>query len=83
MNDKPVCEQAHLCEFRVVLAVEPPALAGKNNGMGKSEPADQFFFFTPRAVSRCYPIGTKQNVNKNDRKLHKEIFAADSKIQSL
>ena len=52
MNDKPVCEQAHLGEFRVVLAVEPPALAGRKKGMGKSEPADQFvclfvFFFRP------------------------------------
>ena len=45
MNDKPVCEQAHLREFRVVLAVEPPALAGRKKGMVKSEPADQFFFF--------------------------------------
>ena len=43
MNDKPVCEQVHLGEFQVVLAVEPPGLAGKKNGMGKSEPADQFF----------------------------------------
>ena len=39
MNDKPVCEQVHLCQFRVVLAVE---LAGRKKGMGKSEPADQF-----------------------------------------
>ena len=44
MNDKPVCEQVHFCEFQVVLAVEPPALAGKKNGIGKREPADQFFF---------------------------------------
>ena len=44
MNDKPVCEQAHLCEFRVVFGVEPPALAGRKKGIGKSEPADQFFF---------------------------------------
>ena len=83
MNDKPVCEQVHLCQFRVVLAVE---LAGRKKGMGKREPADQFvclfvcLFFTPQQVSRSYPIGTKQNVNKNDRKLHEEIFAADSKI---
>ena len=44
MNDKPVCEQAHLWEFPVVLAVEPPVLAGRKKGMGKSEPADQLFF---------------------------------------
>ena len=44
MNIKPVCEQVHLCEFRVVLAVEPPALPGKKKGMGKSEPANQFVF---------------------------------------
>ena len=25
-------------------------------------------------MSRSYPIRTKQNVNKNDRKLHEEIF---------
>ena len=79
MNNKPVCEQVHLCEFRVVLAVEPPALAGRKKGMGKSEPADQFVslfvcFFTPLQVSRSYPIGAKQNVNKNDRKLHEENF---------
>ena len=50
MNDKPVCEQAPLCEFRVVLAVKPSVLAGRKKGMGKSEPADHFFFlfnFTP------------------------------------
>ena len=28
-------------------------------------------------MSKSYPTGTKQNVNKNDRKLHEEIFAAD------
>ena len=43
MNDKPVCERAYLCELRVVSAVEPPALAGRKKGTGKSEPADQFF----------------------------------------
>ena len=50
MNGKPVCEQAQLCEFRVVLAVEPPGLAGKKNGARKSEPADElsvFFNFVP------------------------------------
>ena len=45
INDKLVCEQAHLCVFGVVLAVEPPALAGKKNGTGKSEPADELSFF--------------------------------------
>ena len=45
MNDKPVCEQAHLCEFRIVLAVEAPGLAGRKKVMGKSEPEDQFLFF--------------------------------------
>ena len=29
-----------MLEFGVVLAVEPPALAGKKNGAEKSEPAD-------------------------------------------
>ena len=49
MNNKPVCEQVHLCEFRVVLAVELTTLAGTKKGMGKREPADQFLFlnFTP------------------------------------
>ena len=45
MNDKPVCEQVHLSEFQVVLAVELLALADKKNGKGKSEPADQLLFF--------------------------------------
>ena len=45
MNDKPVGEQAPMCEFPVVLSVEPPVLAGRKKGMGKSEPADQLFFF--------------------------------------
>ena len=30
-----------MCEFGVVLAVEPPALAGKKDGTTKSEPADR------------------------------------------
>ena len=38
------CEQVYLSEFGVVLAVEPPALAGKKNGAEKSEPADRLFF---------------------------------------
>ena len=45
MNDKPVCEQAHLCEFRIVLAVEAPGLAGRKKVMRKCEPEDQFLFF--------------------------------------
>ena len=55
MNDKPVCEQVRLCEFLVVLAVEPPVLAGRKKGIGKSEPADQFFFlnFAPK---RCQDL---------------------------
>ena len=52
MNDKPVCEQAHLCEFRVVFGVEPPALAGRKKGIGKSEPADQFF----SPLKRCQDL---------------------------
>ena len=51
MNDKPVCEQAHLCEFRIVLAVEAPGLAGRKKVMGKSEPEDQFLFFSPLNLS--------------------------------
>ena len=55
MNDKPVCGQAHLCEIRVVLAVEPPALAGRKKGIGKSEPADQFvcLFVCFSPLNRC------------------------------
>ena len=57
MNDKPVCEQVNLGEFRVVLAVEPLALTDKKNGMGKSEPADQLllllFFFLISPLKRC------------------------------
>ena len=55
MNDKPVCEQVHLGEFQVVLAVELLALADKKNGTGKSEPADQllFFFFLISPLKRC------------------------------
>ena len=66
-----------------VLAVEPPALAGKKNGAEKSEPANRLFFFLisspppPPSPKRCqdhgYPIGKKQNVNRNDRKLHEEV----------
>ena len=51
MNDKPVCEQAHLCEFRFFFfAVEAPGLAGRKKVMGKSEPEDQFLFFHPLSV---------------------------------
>ena len=67
-----------MCEFRVVLVVEPPALAGKKNGAEKSKPADEisFLFFK----FKYYLIGIKKDVNKNDRMLHEEIFAAHSKI---
>ena len=44
INDKLVYEQAYFCEFWVVLAVKPPALAGKKNGTRKSEPADELNF---------------------------------------
>ena len=51
-----------MCEFGVVLAVEPPALAGKKNGTRKSEPADElssFFKFRPLRGFKYYLIGTK------------------------
>ena len=54
INDKPVCELAHLCEFGVVSAVESLALAGKKNGARKSEPADELnllFNLSPSEVS--------------------------------
>ena len=72
-----------MCEFRVVLAVEPPALAGEKNGTRKSEPADErslFFLIRPLTGFKYYLIGTKKDVNKNDRMLHEEIFAAHRKI---
>ena len=72
-----------MCEFRVVLAVEPPALAGKKNGTRKSEPADElslFFLIRPLRGFKYYLIGTKKDVHKNDRMLHEEIFAAHRKI---
>ena len=72
-----------MCEFRVVLAVEPPALAGEKNGTRKSEPADErslFFLIRPLRGFKYHLIGTKKDVNKNDRKLHEEIFAAHRKI---
>ena len=56
MKDKPVCEQVRLCEFRIVLAVEPLALAGRKKGIGKSEPADQFFFFLISPLKRCQDL---------------------------
>ena len=39
-----------MCEVGIVLAVEPPALAGKKNGTRKSELVDELSFifnFTP------------------------------------
>ena len=67
----------------VVLAVEPPALAGEKNGTRKSEPADKlsFFFFLMRPLRgfKYYLIGINKDVHKNDRTLHEEIFAAHSK----
>ena len=76
INDKLVCELAHLCEFRVVLAVEPPALAGEKNGTRKSEPATSLvsFLISPLRGFKYHLMGTKKNVNKNDRMLHEEIF---------
>ena len=71
INDKLDCEQDYLCEVGVVLAVEPPALAGKKNGTRKSEPADElslfFFLIRPLRGFKYYLIGTKKNVNKTDR----------------
>ena len=63
--------------------MEPPALAGKKNGTRKSEPADElsFFFFNSSLRGfKYYLIGAKKDVNKNDRKLHEEIFAVHRKI---
>ena len=64
--------------------MEPPALAGKKNGTRESEPADElslFFFFLIRPLRgfKYYLIGTKKDVNKTDRMLHEEIFAAHRK----
>ena len=71
-----MCERAQLFEFRAVLAVEPPALADKKNGTRKSEPATSLvsFLISPLRGFKYYLIGTKKNVNKNDRMLHEEIF---------
>ena len=73
-----------MCEFRVVLAVEPPPLAGEKNGMRKREPADErslfFFLIRPLRGFKYHLIGTKKDVNNNDRMLHEEIFAAHRKI---
>ena len=72
-----------MCEFRVVLAVEPQPLAGEKNGTRKSEPADErslFFLIRPLTGFKYYLIGTKKDVNKNDRMLYEEIFAAHRKI---
>ena len=73
-----------MCEFRVVLGVEPPALAGEKNGTRKSEPADElslfFFLIRPLRGFKYYLIGIKKDVNKNDRMLQEEIFAAHRKI---
>ena len=55
MDDKPVCEQVHMCEFRVVLTVEPLVLAGKKKGMGKSEPVDQVFLLIS-PFKRCQDL---------------------------
>ena len=67
-----------MIDFGIVLAVEALAPDDKKNGADKSEPADWLFFynfnFAPQVVSRYYPIGTKQNVNKNDKKLHTGDF---------
>ena len=54
------------------MAVEPQALAGKKNGTRKSEPADELS--SPLKRFQVLLIGTKKNVNKNDRKLHEEIL---------
>ena len=64
-----------MCEFRAVLAVEPPALADRKNGTRKSEPATSLvsFLISPLRGFKYYLIGTKKNVNKNDRKMREEI----------
>jgi len=60
-----------LCEFGVVLAVEPPALAGKKNGTRKSKPLDEVSFFLISPLKRLQVLS---NVSKNDRMLHEEIL---------
>ena len=39
-----------------------------------------YFYFCPLRGFKYYLKGTRKNVNKNDRMLHEEIFAADTKI---
>ena len=67
MNDKVVCEQAYLCEFGVVLAVEAPALADKRNGTRKSEPADELSFFFDFALKRFQELSNR-NKEKCEQK---------------
>ena len=45
----------------VVLAVEPPALAGEKNGTRKSEPADElsFFFFFNVSLKRFQVLSNR------------------------
>ena len=68
MNEKTVCEQAHLCEFRVVLAVEPPALAGKKNGTRKSEPADELSLFFFNSSLKRFQVLSNRNKEKCEQK---------------
>ena len=51
-----------MCEFRAVLAVEPPALADRKNGTRKSEPATSLvsFLISPLRGFKYYLIGTKK-----------------------
>ena len=52
-------ERAQLCEFRAVLAVEPPALADKKNGTRKSEPVTSLISFFDFALKRFQVLSNR------------------------
>ena len=60
-------ERAQLCEFRAVLAVEPPALADKKNGKRKSEPATSLVSFLISPLKR-FQVPSNRNKEKCEQK---------------
>ena len=57
-----------MCVFRAVLAVEPPGLAGRKKGIGKSEPADQLLVSTESCTRRFLQQITKYSHGEKGKK---------------
>ena len=87
INGKLVCEQAHLCEFGVALAVHGATSASWQEEWVEEKRACRrakfLFLISPLKRFQVLSNRKKKIVNKNNRKLHQEILRQIAKYSHI